>query len=57
MDTAPAGVNSLVASLDTIRDARLHALSAGQVVGVVRRIIDHDAVAPKLDVAAFNSAV
>jgi hypothetical protein len=50
-------VNSLVASLDTIRDARLHALSAGQVVRVVRRIIDHDAVAPKLEVAAFNSAV
>lgn len=57
MDTGPTRTNSLVASLGTISEARLQVLSADRVAKVVRRVVDHDAVAPKLDVAAFNSSV
>lgn len=57
VDTAPAKMNGLLDSLGTITEERLGTLSPGQVAKVVRRIVDHEAVAPKLDVAAFNSAI
>lgn len=57
MDTAPNRASSLLDTLTAIRQARLDALSDGQVGKVVRRVVDHDAVAPKLDVARFNSAI
>ena len=57
MDTARTRMTDLVASLDTIQHATLHDISAGQVTKIVRRIVDHNAVTPKLDVAAFNSAI
>lgn len=57
MDAAAVRTNSLAASLSTIRDARLDKLSAQQVAKVVRRIVDNESVTPKLDVAAFNSAI
>jgi FXSXX-COOH protein len=50
-------MNSLAASLGTIGTARLDSLSASKVAKVVRRVVDNEAVAPKLDVAAFNSAI
>jgi len=57
VDAAAVRTNSLAASLSTIRDARLDKLSAQQVAKVVRRIVDNESVTPKLDVAAFNSAI
>ncbi|GIF72922.1 hypothetical protein [Asanoa siamensis] len=57
VNAAAVRTNSLVTSLGTIREARLDSLSASQVAKVVRRIVDHEAVTPKLDVAKFSSAV
>ena len=57
MDIAAVGMNSLVTSLGAIRETRLDSLSASQVAKVVRRIVDHEAVTPKVDVAKFSSAV
>lgn len=52
-----ARTNSLVASLDAIGTAPLRTLSAAQVAKVVRRVVDQEPVAPKLEVAKFNSSI
>lgn len=50
--------NSMLVSLDRIREAPLHALSGAQPVKAVRRrIVDNNPVTPKIDVAAFNSSI
>jgi hypothetical protein len=55
--TAPVRTDSLAGPLATIGQAPLHTISTDQVDKVLRRIVDNQALAPKLDVAAFNSAV
>jgi FXSXX-COOH protein len=51
-------MNSLAVTLGSIGTTRLDTLSAKGLVGkVVRRVVDREAETPKLDVAAFNSAI
>jgi hypothetical protein len=50
--------SGVLASLDTISRNRLGArAAAGAADRIRRRIVDQEAVAPKLDVAAFNSSI
>jgi FXSXX-COOH protein len=47
---------SLAGPLATIERCPLGAIPAVDAARVVRRIVDAEALAPRLDVAAFNSA-
>jgi FXSXX-COOH protein len=47
---------SLVGSLSSIAGAPLGSIPAAQAARVRRRIVDKEAMAPRLDYAAFNSA-
>lgn len=48
--------DSLAGPLADIARAPLGAIPAESSARVVRRIVDHEPQAPRLDVAAFNSA-
>ncbi len=52
-----AASTSLAANLDKIGAEPLETIKAGHVAKVVRRVVDREAEKPKLDVAAFNSAI
>ena len=55
MNTAHA-TESLAGPLATIERSPLGAIPPEQAAKVVRRIVDNEALVPRLDVAAFNSA-
>jgi hypothetical protein len=57
VNTAPVRTDTLVGSLSSIREAKLHNMPAIPVATIVRRIVDNQALVPALDIAAFNSAV
>jgi len=56
VNTAPATTESLAGPLATIERSPLGQIPADQAAKVVRRIVDNEALVPRLDVAAFNSA-
>jgi FXSXX-COOH protein len=49
--------SELPMSLDTVRRTPLKQMSGAQAAKIVRRIVDGERDAPKLDVAAFNSSI
>jgi hypothetical protein len=57
VDIVVNGTAGLAVSLESIRRSSLGDLSASKVSKIVRRIVDHEAVTPRLDVAKFNSAI
>lgn len=56
MNTARVNTETLAGPLATIERARLGNIPAEPAARVVRRIVDHESLGPRLDVAAFNSA-
>lgn len=56
VNTAPATTESLAGVLATIERSPLGRIPAEQAAKVVRRIVDAEALTPRLGVAAFNSA-
>jgi FXSXX-COOH protein len=56
VNTTRVNVESLAGPLATIERARLGSIPAELSARVVRRIVDNESLAPRLDVAAFNSA-
>jgi FXSXX-COOH protein len=56
VNTARVNTETLAGPLATIERARLGNIPAEPAARVVRRIVDHESLGPRLDVAAFNSA-
>lgn len=49
--------SELASSVDLVKRTPLKQMSGAQVAKIVRRIVDNEEVAPKLEVAKFNSAI
>ena len=56
VNTALTTTESLADPLAAIERSPLGRIPAAQAAKVVRRIVDNEALIPRLDVAAFNSA-